>query len=428
MPQKKLLEEILYTETLKSEKLRATILGSLLLFALFAFGMINIFFTATFEKYMTDTTPFYWMMLILAFLVVREYFARKIVDRAIRTGKKFPDFIRYGNLILEISIISVILIILLVYEFQVYILSSPAVYLYFVFITLSTLSLDLKVSVSAGATAAIQYFLIAFITLEYTDNKPDNFFSGELIVYGAKSLIILVSGVVAGLVANQLNKRIYRTQKSMQERNEIINMFGQQISSKIVEYLVANNGNIKSEKKFACIMFLDIRGFTPFAEKRTPEEIVQYQNDVFSFMIEIVNKNNGIINQILGDGFMATFGVPLTNGNPCAEAVRAAMEIQEKVEEFSQAGKISPTKIGIGLHAGDVVAGNVGTVTRLQYSITGNPVIIAARLEQLNKVYKSSVLVSKEVYEKAFTDIEYENLGPVQVKGRSEPVEIFRLA
>ena len=138
-------------------------------------------------------------------------------------------------------------------------------------------------------------------------------------------------------------------------------------------------------------MFLDIRGFTPFAEQREPEEIIRYQNDVFGFMIDIIDQHQGSINQFLGDGFMATFGLQEAEVNPCEDAYQAAKEIITLVNKKSEEGLIPTTRVGIGLHAGNVVAGNVGTAIRKQYSITGNTVITAARIEQLNKEFESQL-------------------------------------
>jgi adenylate cyclase len=172
-------------------------------------------------------------------------------------------------------------------------------------------------------------------------------------------------------------------------------------------------------------MFLDIRDFTPYVEKLSPEEIIAYQNKVLGFMIEVVNKRGGIVNQILGDGFMATFGAPVSSGNDCEAAYSAAREIINMVKAKSESGEIPPTKIGIGLHAGQVVAGNVGTKERKQYSITGNTVITAARLEQLNKEFHTTMVMSREVYEHLPEALqEPMSFNPVQVKGRSEAIEI----
>ena len=175
-------------------------------------------------------------------------------------------------------------------------------------------------------------------------------------------------------------------------------------------------------------MFLDIRGFTSWAEKRDPEEIIKFQNKVFGFMIDIVNDFNGNINQLLGDGFMATFGAPKTSGNDCQNALDAALKIITKLNKNIEAREIENTRIGIGLHAGYVVTGNVGTEMRKQYSITGNTVILASRLEQLNKEFGSQLIISKEVHDKLERFDGGDRFKEVIVKGRRKPIEILTVA
>ena len=172
-------------------------------------------------------------------------------------------------------------------------------------------------------------------------------------------------------------------------------------------------------------MFIDIRDFTVYCEGKKPAQIIEFQNSIFGFMIDIIEKHFGVVNQLLGDGFMATFGAPISRGNDCLNAFKAAHEILDTLKHKVESGDVIPTKIGIGLHAGNVVTGNVGNDERRQYSITGNTVILAARLEQLNKQYQSSLIYSKEVYEslpKEFQDaVSFES---VMVKGRKKPIDI----
>ena len=210
-----------------------------------------------------------------------------------------------------------------------------------------------------------------------------------------------------------------------------MNAFGQQVSPAIVEHLLKAGPEIPSARSFVCVMFMDIRNFTPLVERKSPEEIVALQNLVFAEAIDVVNRNHGIINQFLGDGFMATFGAPLASGRDCDNALAAARELVAGIRGLSEVGRIPPITIGIGLHAGEAVSGNVGSALRKQYSITGNVVILASRIEQLNKHYGSQILVSGEVLAAADAGERarsHESLGPVRVKGREAPIEIYRLA
>jgi len=214
----------------------------------------------------------------------------------------------------------------------------------------------------------------------------------------------------------------------IENKERAISLFGQQVSKEVAQVLLSRSSTPASEKLFTCVMFLDIRDFTPFVEGKEPAEIIQYQNDVFGFMINIISKHNGIIYHFLGDGFMATFGAPVSSQNDCQNAVNASLEIMEMLNKKCDLGEIPRTRVGIGLHAGFIITGNVGTAERKQYSITGNTVILASRIEQLNKEFGTSVLISKEVLDNVDQHkLNTQNLGKVSLKGRSEPLEIIQL-
>ncbi len=240
--------------------------------------------------------------------------------------------------------------------------------------------------------------------------------------------MFFISGHTAGLITNQIKKGLLKHYKAQSERNEIQKFFGQQISKEIVDELVDNKYEIQSRVRFAAIMFLDIRNFSIFAQNKSPEEIIAYQNNVFSFIIEIINGNKGIVTQIMGDGLMAIFGAPFEHDNDCQLAVNSALEINKELKRRNDEGLIPETIIRIGINAGEVVTGNVGTSERKQYSVTGQPVIIAARLEQINKELNSSILISNEVYSR----INKDNLDPILhrnilIKGMSNPFDVYQL-
>jgi class 3 adenylate cyclase/tetratricopeptide (TPR) repeat protein len=272
----------------------------------------------------------------------------------------------------------------------------------------------------------------------------------NLKILGIHLTVILILAIVIAFISYnrfrlKKNANILLEEKNrleVESREKVLSMFGQQVSQEIVDELLAETSESKrildelspdmfeskSKRRYVCVMFLDIRNFTALVEKKEPEEIISFQNSVFGFMIEIINKHHGVINQFLGDGYMATFGAPASWGNDCQNAVNAAAEIVKKVNEKSEAGEIPPTRIGIGLHAGNVVTGNVGTSMRKQYSITGNTVILASRIEQLNKRFKSQLLISEEVLHNICLDDQIpESLGEAKIKGREKPIKIFRL-
>jgi len=194
---------------------------------------------------------------------------------------------------------------------------------------LSSLELDFKLCVFTGTVAAIQYLAIAwFLT---TKPFPDEFINAVSFFpsYVGTAGLFFVSGHTAGLITNQIKKGLLKHYKVREERNEIQKLFGQQISIEVVNELVENRYEVQSRVRFAAIMFLDIKNFSLFAQNKSPEEIIAYQNNVFSFIIEIINRNKGVVNQIMGDGLMAIFGAPIEHDNDCQLAVNAALEIHK---------------------------------------------------------------------------------------------------
>ena len=292
---------------------------------------------------------------------------------------------------------------------------------------LSTLRLDFRHSLFTGAVAAAEFLALTLYIDNAEASQPDDALASWSMIHLSKVFVIFIGGVVAGFVGTQIRRRVLDSFKVIEEKNQLVGLFGQQVSSAIVEEMVRQEYRITSERKFVCVMFLDIRDFTPFAEQHTPEEIVGYLNMLFVPTIEIITRHHGIINQFVGDGFMATFGAPVSHGNDCRNAIAAATEILAHIRTMIGWQVIPETRIGIGIHAGEAVVGNVGSSIRQQYSITGSVVILASRIEQLNKRFDSAFLVSRDVWEYAGASGAYEALGPVVVKGHEEPIEIFRV-
>ena len=217
--------------------------------------------------------------------------------------------------------------------------------------------------------------------------------------------------------------------KTSRMLNKVELLFGQQVSEEIAREMIYSQTEIDSKTFDATIMFLDIRDFTLFADSREPSEVARFQNIVFGELIEIVRKQKGVVLQILGDGIMAVFGAPVQDSKHARHAVQAGFDILEKVKELSEKGKIPAIRIGMGLNSGNILAGNVGNETRKFYSLTGKNVIIAARIEQLNKQYNSQFLVSESVFELTQdTGYQAEGLGEVHLKGIEKSVGLYKLA
>ncbi len=316
------------------------------------------------------------------------------------------------------------------YSNQTIILQAPATLTYFIFIVLSTFRLNFKLSIFTGALAAFEFILISIYYSTYFPNTPvDNAYQDLTgMQYMGQGLIMIITGIAAGFVADLIKKKMIVSWNNIKEKNEVIDLFGQQISPLIADSILKNRNELSGTRKKVCIMFLDIRKFTPFVERNQPEEVVTYLNTLFGFMISIIQSHHGVINQFLGDAFMATFGAPVSTGNSSQHATEASQEIIEKINsEFNQ-GNIPETRIGIGLHYDEAIIGNIGSSLRKQYSITGKVVIMASRIEQLNKKYNSQLLISEEVYKQInnVTQDAFNWLGSSIIKGSAKMVSLYK--
>lgn len=230
------------------------------------------------------------------------------------------------------------------------------------------------------------------------------------------------------IVAMQ-SAQVLEQQRLVEERNRVKLIFGQHVSPSMVDEILQAGTEIVSRRLPMCVMFMDIRGFSTLAERMEPEEVMDYLSTFFGFMIDCVLENKGIIHRLLGDSFVALFGAPKSQGNDAQNAVDAGLAMLAKLQEITDQRLIPPTRIGIGIHSGDVVVGIVGTTNRKEYQINGDTVNLAARIEQLNKQFDSQMLISGSIRKSLDTDkYEQEALGEVTVKGRTGAVSIYKLA
>jgi adenylate cyclase len=418
-------------EILKAERLRAYIFAGVL-------GTIAIIFPTASFMYLnnvknSENLPVSRMFVesILVGFTLFELYIGYTINRCLQKRKSFPEKLYYLVALVEISLPTILILTISQVRF-INALFTPPVFLYFLIIALSGLKLNLSICIFIGSVAATEYILLSWHLVYSTESEKDLHGISKqywLMTHIVKGLILLSTGVITGIVTNKLKKGFFKSFQSISEKNHIMGMFGQHVSPSVMEKLLHQKNTTEGEVQHVCVMFLDIRNFTTFSESRSPQEVVGFLNSLFEFMIEIVNKNHGVINKFLGDGFMAVFGAPLVDRFDCKNAVNASREILQRLEKEITDGNIVPTQVGIGLHTGDVVTGNVGSSQRKEYTIIGDVVNLASRIESLNKQFNSQLLIS-EIVKTALGDAGNDaiSLGKVVVKGRAEPVEIFKLA
>jgi adenylate cyclase len=242
-----------------------------------------------------------------------------------------------------------------------------------------------------------------------------------------RSVLLFGGGLAAAFVSQRIRTTIVETISEVQERERVVALFGQHVSPVVVDHLLYQPTGEHSELRNVCVMVLDIRDFTTFSETRAPDEVVRYLNTLWTFMVRTINEHNGIVNKFLGDGFLAVFGAALSSGRvDCANAIAAARQIMLDLDGLISAGDVSPTRIGIALHAGPAIIGNVGSADRKEYTVIGDVVNVAFRIEALNKEFGSTLLISEPV--RYHAGIDAEPMAPMTLRGRRESVEVFRVA
>src|SRR5262249_3896602 len=183
----------------------------------------------------------------------------------------------------------------------------------------------------------------------------------SLVYHFSRSCLLRVAGVVAGIVAGGIRRQFEKAVAAAAARDRVTNLFGQHVSPAVVDRLLATQSDPPSETREVCVLFLDIRGFTAMSRKRPAEETVALLNDFFAEMIDIVDRNHGIINKFLGDGFLALFGAPLEDAGAARHALDAARAMLAAVDDWNAKRPQSALRVGIGIHIGKAVTGTVGS-------------------------------------------------------------------
>jgi len=208
-------------------------------------------------------------------------------------------------------------------------------------------------------------------------------------------------------------------------QRELVSRFA---TLEVAQDLERSGFSLGGRRVHGAVLFCDIRGFTGLVETLAPEQVIELLNTYYTLMFDAISGMGGVVNQIIGDGLMAIFGAPLPLEQPAAAAVAAALEMVAMMEQFSReqlAAGLPPLRIGIGIASGDMVAGYTGTQQRATYTCVGDTVNLAARLEAHTKEAGRAILIDAATCEALDGQLATEALGPVQLKGKAAPVQVF---
>lgn len=227
--------------------------------------------------------------------------------------------------------------------------------------------------------------------------------------------------------ANDLSKSYRR----IREEEELKEQLSKYVGENVVGLLLESQGGVltQNERREVTVLFADIRAFSTIAEKMAAHAVINMLNEFFSIMVEIIFRNNGVLDKFIGDQIMAVFGlIPSTNGMPHYNAINTALELQNATETLmkkrGQEDK-ETFEIGIGVNTGDAVIGNVGSENRKNYTVIGDSVNVAGRLQQLAE--GGEIIIGEKTYDLTKDQFNYLEMNPIKVKNRIKPVTCYKL-
>ncbi len=214
----------------------------------------------------------------------------------------------------------------------------------------------------------------------------------------------------------------------LEEREKMKEAFGKFVNKEIADQVLRGDVRLGGERKDVAIFFSDIRNFTAMSENLAPEEVVEFLNDYMTRMVRCVNDTRGVVDKFMGDAIMAVWGAPVSTGNDTENAIESALAMRRELLLFNK-NRGSDTKpiiqIGCGINTGPVLAGQIGSEERMEYTVIGDPVNLASRIESLNKPFGTDILISDDSYRLVREIYRLEPMQKITVKGKSEPQQIY---
>ncbi|MBQ2313636.1 MAG: HAMP domain-containing protein [Treponema sp.] len=219
--------------------------------------------------------------------------------------------------------------------------------------------------------------------------------------------------------------------KGLSEREKLMVSFSKFTNKTIAQKAASGELSLGGENRTATIFFSDIRSFTAMSEKMQPHEVVEFLNAYMTRMVDCVNKTGGVVDKYIGDAIMAVWGAPESSGSPAADAlhaVTAALMMRDSLARFNSeraAKGLAPVRIGCGINSGPVVAGQIGSEERMEYTVIGDAVNLASRTEALNKPFATDILITENTYSLIKEKIIAAEMPGVHVKGKTEAIKMF---
>ena len=416
-------DHLLMREVMRSELVRVRTLVGVTVAITIIVTLVHIFVPGVVQRIWRGGVSPNAIYPILVGFILFELWVYRVISHHLELDRDMPVFRRYVGAFVETSLPTFVLALQIESMGPVRALGFVIPLVYFIFVILSTLRLDFWLSTFTGFVAASELFYMAMRYRPEVSPDPEP----EIYYHLARSVLIFLCGVLAGAVGVQLRRGFAASILAATARDRVTSLFGQHVSPQVVERLLLEGTSTESDIRQVAVMFVDFRSFTAGARSRSPQDVVERLDGAFAVLVEILDRHGGIVNKFLGDGFLALFGAPLEAEDPAHRAVAAAREMLAAMERINRDSSW-PLRIGIGVHFGEVVAGNIGSPRRKEYTVIGDTVNFASRLEALNKEFGSQLLISSAVRDVLGKDCpDAVSLWEVPIRGYERPMAIWQL-
>ena len=279
----------------------------------------------------------------------------------------------------------------------------------------------------AGYVLSGALFLIIIFSMTLTSPIESLHEATQIVAQGNFDVVADVSSSdEVGELASSFNRMV----TGLKERDKVKNLLNKFHGSSITEDLLKNDVGLGGKLKNVTVFFSDIRGFTKFSEGHSPEEVVTMLNEYFQIMVGIITKNHGVVDKFVGDAIMAVWGAPNSTDDDRYHAAKACLEMRVALAELNEVRRKrgqTEIKVGMGLHAGPAISGTIGSTERMEYTVIGDTVNMAARIEASTKAFGTDMLVSDAVADAIASRFMLELAGKAEVKGKSQPIKMYKV-
>lgn len=293
-------------------------------------------------------------------------------------------------------------------------------------IAITAFRLDPRLSLFAGGLAAFG-LAFTYATFMRPQISPEMLASNPLLGWPSvvgRIVVLLATGGACALAANSLRRQMQKAAEDQGRIHLLERTFGRLVAPEVAKQILENEDWMRPARRDAVVMFADLKGFTNYSEGKSPEDVAAFLNRCWSVAADVVERHGGVINKYMGDGFLAIFGVPLELEAAEQAAAKTALELQRELAPILAEEKL---ELCLGLHAGPMIVGGIGSESRCEFTVIGSTVNLASRLESLNRTLSTNCLTSEIVAERIAGDWDMTHRGGQKVKGVADEVNVFEL-